>query len=97
MAGPKLFFVAAEPSGDLLARETIESLKAKQPDAEISGIGGRELAKLGITSPIDIAPLSIVGLFDGLKVYGVRHCLPLPIAKLGDIHRGLSPSTHVEA
>lgn len=70
MAGPKLFFVAAEPSGDLLARETIESLTTMQPDAEILGIGGRELAKLGITSPIDIAPLSIVGLFDGLKVYG---------------------------
>ena len=70
MAAPKLFFVAAEPSGDLLARETIEALKETAPDAEILGIGGRELAKLGISSPIDISPLSIVGLFDGLKVYG---------------------------
>lgn len=70
MAAPKLFFVAAEPSGDLLARETIEAVKETAPDAEILGIGGRELAKLGISSPIDISPLSIVGLFDGLKVYG---------------------------
>jgi lipid-A-disaccharide synthase len=70
VAGPKLFFVAAEPSGDLLARETVEALTVMQPDAKIFGIGGRELARLGIDSPIDIAPLSIVGLFDGLKVYG---------------------------
>ena len=70
MAAPKLFFVAAEPSGDLLARETIEALKAAAPETEIFGIGGSGLAKLGISSPIDITPLSIVGLFDGLKVYG---------------------------
>ncbi|MEL6957281.1 MAG: lipid-A-disaccharide synthase, partial [Pseudomonadota bacterium] len=40
------------------------------PDTEFVGIGGLEMAKLGIISPIDISPLSIVGLFDGLKVYG---------------------------
>lgn len=70
MAGPRLFLVAAEPSGDQLARETAEALRAHAPDVELSGIGGRELAKIGIESPIDIAPLSILGLFEGLKAYG---------------------------
>ena len=70
MTGPRVYFVAAEPSGDLLARETAEALKAKDPTATLFGIGGRELAKIGLESPIDIAPLSILGLFEGLKAYG---------------------------
>ncbi|MEO0816768.1 MAG: lipid-A-disaccharide synthase [Pseudomonadota bacterium] len=66
----KLHFTAAEASGDLLARETMEAIRERDPDVEFVGIGGVEMAKLGIVSPIDISPLSIVGLFDGLKVYG---------------------------
>ncbi|MEL7032904.1 MAG: lipid-A-disaccharide synthase [Pseudomonadota bacterium] len=70
MSAPRVYLVAAEPSGDLLARETAEALRALSPEIHIDGIGGRELAKIGITSPIDIAPLSILGLFEGLKAYG---------------------------
>jgi len=70
MSAPRVYFVAAEPSGDLLARETIEALRSITPDVEIEGIGGRELEKVGITSPIDTAALSILGLFEGLKAYG---------------------------
>ena len=70
MSGPRVYFVAAEPSGDLLARETAEALRAKDPTVTMFGIGGRELAKIGLESPIDIAPLSILGLFEGLKAYG---------------------------
>ncbi len=70
MSAPSVYFVAAEPSGDLLARETIEALRTLNPDIEVAGIGGGELAKIGIISPIDVTPLSIVGIFDGLKVYG---------------------------
>ncbi len=70
MPAASVYFVAAEPSGDLLARETAEALKAKDPNITLFGIGGRELAKIGLESPIDIAPLSILGLFEGLKAYG---------------------------
>lgn len=70
MTAPRLFFVAAEPSGDLLARETVEWVNKVHPDVELAGIGGAELEKVGINSPIDIAPLSILGLFEGLKAYG---------------------------
>jgi lipid-A-disaccharide synthase len=70
MTAPRVFLVAAEPSGDLLARETAEALRALSPEIHLSGIGGGELAKIGIVSPIDIAPLSILGLFEGLKAYG---------------------------
>jgi len=70
MSAPRVYLVAAEASGDLLARETAEQLRRRQPDIQLSGIGGPELEKIGITSPIDISPLSIFGLFEGLKAYG---------------------------
>ncbi|MEM6535139.1 MAG: lipid-A-disaccharide synthase [Pseudomonadota bacterium] len=67
---PRVYMVAAEPSGDVLAREVAEAIRARRPDVLIAGIGGSELAKIGIPSPIDIAPLSVLGLFEGLKAYG---------------------------
>jgi lipid-A-disaccharide synthase len=78
MTAPRLYFVAAEASGDLLAREVIEAIKARQPDVHISGIGGAEMASLGIISPLDIAPLSVLGLLEGLKAYGT-------VVKLADV------------
>ena len=78
MTAPRLYFVAAEASGDLLAREVIEAVRARQPDVHISGIGGAEMASLGIVSPLDIAPLSVLGLLEGLKAYGT-------VVKLADV------------
>ena len=49
-----LYLVAAEASGDLLAREVAEWVRRKSPGTEINGIGGAELAAAGITSPFDI-------------------------------------------
>lgn len=65
-----LYFVAAEASGDLLAREVAEAVRRRMPDIEIDGIGGSELAAIGITSPIDITPLSVLGFVEGIKAYG---------------------------
>ncbi len=65
----KLHFTAAEASGDLLARETMEAIAARAPDCEFAGIGGREMARLGIQSPFDIAPLSVLGFIEGIKAY----------------------------
>lgn len=65
-----LYFVAAEASGDLLAREVAEAVRAKSPQTEILGIGGPELAAIGIQSPIDIAPLSVLGFVEGIRAYG---------------------------
>ncbi len=70
MKPQRIYMVAAEPSGDVLARETVEALRAQRPDIEIAGIGGSELLKVGIPSPINIGPLSVLGLFEGLKAYG---------------------------
>lgn len=70
MSASHIYFVAAEASGDLLAREVIEAIHSQLTDVKISGIGGEELAAIGIVSPIDISPLSILGFLEGIKAYG---------------------------
>lgn len=61
--------VAAEPSGDLLAYETVKALQSLSADLEFAAIGGDALAQLGLISPLDVTPLSILGLFEGLRAY----------------------------
>lgn len=80
-----LYLVAAEASGDLLAREVAEWIRRKAPDTEIDGIGGVELAAFGIRSPIDIAPLSVLGFAEGIKAY--RDVVRLADAAAEDICR----------
>jgi len=62
--------VAAEPSGDLLAREVVDAIRQRAEDVEIEGIGGQELASVGIASPFDISPLSVLGFAEGIRAYG---------------------------
>jgi lipid-A-disaccharide synthase len=80
-----LYFVAAESSGDLLAREVIDCIRQKSPQTRIDGIGGAELLSAGIHSPIDIAPLSVLGFVEGIKAY--RKVVELADAAAADICR----------
>ena len=70
MSPLRLFMVAGEASGDLLAREVVEAIRQKTEDVEFAGIGGCELASVGIQSPFDISPLSILGFAEGIRAYG---------------------------
>ncbi len=70
MSAGRIYVVAAEPSGDAFAAELVDAIRAHAPDTVFAGVGGGELLSRGIVSPFDISPLSIVGLFEGLKVYG---------------------------
>ena len=65
-----VFFVAVEPSADLLARETIEQLRATDPSLRITGIGGAQMAQAGVPESLDLSALAIVGFIEGLKAYG---------------------------
>lgn len=78
-----LYIVAAEASGDLLAREVIEKLRQAAPSTIVHGTGGAELAAMGIRSSIDLSPLSVFGIFEGLKVY--REAVRLADAVAEDI------------
>lgn len=70
MSTADIYFVAAEASGDLLAREVIDALWRSNASLRIRGIGGEHLAEIGIASPIDISPLSVLGFLEGIKAYG---------------------------
>lgn len=70
MSTSDIYFVAAEASGDLLAREVIDALWRSDASLRIHGIGGEHLAEIGIASPIDISPLSVLGFLEGIKAYG---------------------------
>ena len=72
MDKPHIYIVAAEKSGDELGAKLVKALKKESGNAiKFSGIGGSALAAQGLRSAIDIAPLSILGLVEGLKVYPV--------------------------
>ncbi len=68
MSALRIFMVAGEASGDLLAREVVEAIRQRADDVEFAGIGGRELASVGINSPFDISPLSVLGFAEGIKL-----------------------------
>ena len=70
MAGGKLYFTAAEASGDLFAGEVIDELRAHDADLQVRGIGGFEISARAETPDIDTSALNVLGLWEGIKAYG---------------------------
>jgi len=68
---PRVFIVAAEPSGDQLGADLIEALRRLRPGVEIRGVGGPAMAAAGAPSLYDISELSVLGLFDGLRIFSL--------------------------
>lgn len=85
-----VFIVAAERSGDDLGAGLISELRTQAGDSvTVYGIGGSAMAGLGVSSDIDISPLSVFGFTEGLKalpaVYDrVRQTAELIMAKSPD-------------
>lgn len=63
----RLGVVAAEPSGDRLGGGVISALKARLTSLELRGIGGPELANLGLESACDIHDLSVMAVEDLIR------------------------------
>src|SRR5262249_52933455 len=66
---PKIFLVAAEPSGDRLGGDLAQALRDRLGDIEFSGVGGPRMAAHGVASPFDINELSVLGIIEGVKAY----------------------------
>lgn len=58
----RIFVVAGEVSGDLLAARLLGALARMRGPLELQGVGGAELAKLGLQSRFPMDELSLVGL-----------------------------------
>jgi lipid-A-disaccharide synthase len=59
----RLFILAGEPSGDRIAADLVERLRALVP-VELSGIGGEDLAGQGLRSLYPMSDLSVMGVTD---------------------------------
>lgn len=67
-----VFILAVENSGDQLGAGLINALQNnEQENFNISGIGGRSMAKAGVSSAFDISGLAILGFTEALKSYGL--------------------------
>lgn len=62
----KLFILAGEPSGDRIAADLVQRLRARGPLA-LSGVGGDDLIGQGLISLYPMADLSVMGISDVLK------------------------------
>ncbi len=64
---PLYFFVAGEPSGDVLGAHLMKALQQLSNDSiEFSGIGGKSMEAEGFTSLFPMEELSIMGVFEVL-------------------------------
>lgn len=70
-AGPLLWVVAGEASGDARAEELLGALQKRIPDLRMGGAGGPKLQSLA-TASFDnwLARASVLGLWDVLRQYG---------------------------
>jgi lipid-A-disaccharide synthase len=65
-----IMLVAAEPSGDALGAGLASALRVVMAeDVRFVGVGGSLMAAQGVRSQFDIAPLSVLGVFDALRAY----------------------------
>ena len=64
----KIFIIAGEASGDILAGDLMRSILKKNPNVTFAGVGGEEMEKLPrFRSLFDIRDIAVMGLFEVLK------------------------------
>ncbi len=62
MTAPKIMIVTGEASGDLHGANLLRALREKLPELKACGMGGSELASLGMEILFDAAKISVVGI-----------------------------------
>ncbi len=65
----KFFFITGEISGDLHGSYLIKTIKDKEPDVQIYGVGGEYMKKAGAELVQDISELAIMGFVEAFKKY----------------------------
>ncbi len=81
----RIFLVAGEASGDVLAAELIEPLRDRfGPNVVFAGVGGPALAARGIDSLIAMEQLTVLGYLEGLMAWRRIHKLAGQTAQLAD-------------
>ena len=60
----KVYIIAGEPSGDLLASRLMRAMCAKCPDTEFFGVGGETMEREGLKSLFDVKELAVMGILE---------------------------------
>lgn len=60
----KIYIIAGEPSGDLLASRLMRAMLLKCPDTQFFGIGGETMEREGLKSLFDIKELAVMGILE---------------------------------
>lgn len=63
---PLIYLVAGEASGDVLGARLMAALRLYRPGLAFAGIGGEQMASLGLVSPFPISDLALMGLLEVL-------------------------------
>ncbi len=77
MAETKIMIIAGEPSGDALAAELVQALRAEAkfrchpavPELALFGAGGPKLAAAGVELAVDMTQHAVIGLWEVVKNY----------------------------
>lgn len=64
MTKTSIMIVAGEASGDLHGARLVKALKELEPDLDVCGMGGKELAAQGVELLYDAAKLAVVGILE---------------------------------
>lgn len=62
----KYFIIAGEASGDIIGAKLLRALRATDPDAEFTGIGGELMTKEGFKSLLPMSELTVMGIWEVL-------------------------------
>jgi lipid-A-disaccharide synthase len=65
----RVAIVAGEASGDYLAAGLIRSLRTRQPDLQVEGVGGEQMRQAGCTLLYPLDRLAVMGLVEVLGSY----------------------------
>ncbi|SVD04890.1 uncharacterized protein METZ01_LOCUS357744, partial [marine metagenome] len=66
--------MAGEASGDTLASELLEALRAEQGELDAFGAGGVQMKKAGVDLTIDLTAHAVVGIWEAIRHYGKFRC-----------------------
>ena len=72
----QVMIVAGEASGDLHGSRLVRSLKALQPEIDICGMGGEEMAAAGLELLSNISNLAVLGIAEVVsKLWDIRKAM----------------------
>lgn len=85
MSRAHVMILAGEASGDAHAAEFVEHLRLEHPEIEVSGMGGRAMARAGVDVFFDSSSIAVVGLVEVIRHWGdIKRAMAIVRQRLDD-------------